>query len=71
MADLTELQDTLAKLKAARDKILASGEEYRMGEISGKRADLKTILSEINSVEMQIARAQGTTTTYAMFGRRL
>ena len=71
MADLADLQATLTKLTTARDKILTSGEEYRMGEISGRRSALKVILDEINSVEFQIARIQGKTTSYPMFGRRV
>lgn len=70
MPDLTELQATLTALKSARDRILTSGQEHSTEFSRNRRGDLKTILDEINSVEMQIARASGKTVTYPIFGDR-
>ena len=71
MATVDDMQAELTALKAARDKILASGQEYAMADFRNRRGDLKTILDRINTLEIQIARATGSTTTQAVFARRL
>lgn len=67
---LTELQEDLALYIAARNKILNS-QEYKAGDLSNKRADLKVIEDRIDHLRGKIAAKQGTTTTtYAQFGTR-
>lgn len=59
MATLTELQQDLTILKTARNNILTGAQEYSAlsGKMTVKRADLATINSEIEKLELKIAIA--------------
>ena len=69
MATLAELQAELAKYEATRDKILG-GQEYSVADRRLRRPDLATIERRISELRFAIARAQGQTTTYPLFGAR-
>ena len=62
MATLTELQEELSALKAAKLKILTGAQEYSgLGKISVKRADLSVLDAEIQKIEHRIEIAKNIT----------
>jgi len=59
MATLEELQTELSELKAARRAVLIGGQEYEApGGRSTTRANLATLNSEIERLELRIAVMQ-------------
>ncbi len=55
MATQEQLQNTLAKYEEARDKILETGQSYRIDDREFTRADLKFIESQITRLEQRLA----------------
>jgi len=75
MATLAELQEDLAKYKAARDRILEGGQASGTGGANVTRANLETIEKRIENLEARIALAKkgaGPVSfgVNALFGRR-
>ena len=53
----SEIQAELTSFRAARDAILAGAQSYSINGRALARADLQTILDEIKSLEVSLARA--------------
>jgi len=64
---LEELQAELQQYEAARDRIL-TGQSYSIGEMTLRRPDLKWIEERIKELRFQIARYQGLSHAYPLFG---
>ncbi len=52
--NIKEMKETLAKYKAARDKILESGQSYKIGDREFTRADLRLLEERIELLESKI-----------------
>lgn len=55
MADLSELQRRRALYVACETAILTGAQEYKIGNMSYRRADLPLVQAEIKSIDAQIA----------------
>lgn len=65
-----QLRDRLQLYLAAEAKIL-SGQEYRIGDRLMKRADLDTVRSEINRLQVQIEQSEAADAAAAGRSRRI
>lgn len=59
MTPLLELQADLAKYKAARDRILASGQSYTVDGVTFTTASLTQLEAAIATLEYRIASVSG------------